>query len=94
MIKVTRLDGSELIVNCELVEFVEQTPDTVISLVNGRKIIVKEDAKAIVDKVIEYKRGIGRSRRLKRKPVADAEVEAWPSHKSSHTLPSATASNM
>lgn len=58
MIKVTRLDGSELIVNCELVEFLEQTPDTVISLVNGKKFVVKEDAAKIVGRVVEYKRAI------------------------------------
>ena len=68
MIKVTRLDGSELIVNCELVEFLEQTPDTVISLVNGKKFVVREDAAKIVGRVVEYKRAIRRAhtRKLRR----------------------------
>lgn len=58
MIKVTRLNHSELWVNAELIEFVEATPDTVISLVNNTKIIVKESPQAIVQAVIVYRRQI------------------------------------
>lgn len=58
MIRVTRFDGSELIVNCELLEFVEQTPDTVISLVSGRKLVVREDVAQIIGRVVDYKRSI------------------------------------
>ncbi len=58
MIKVTRLNDSELWVNAEMIEFVEATPDTVISLVNSKKIVVKEPADAIVEAVIQYRRKI------------------------------------
>ena len=58
MIKVTRLNNSEFWVNAEMIEFVEATPDTVISLVNHDKIIVRESAEAIVDAVIDYRRCI------------------------------------
>ena len=42
MIDVTRLNGKEVTINCELIEMVEETPDTVITLTTGKKIIVKE----------------------------------------------------
>lgn len=58
MIKVTRLDGSHLIVNSDLIEFIESTPDTVISLTSGKKIIVHDSAEEIVADVIAYKRRI------------------------------------
>ncbi|MBI2938967.1 MAG: flagellar FlbD family protein [Chloroflexi bacterium] len=58
MIEVTRFDGSHLIVNADLIEFIETTPDTVISLTTQRKILVRESAQEIVDRVIAFKRRI------------------------------------
>lgn len=55
MIRVTRLDGSELLVNCDLVETVERTPDTVVSLINGHKLVVRESVQELVDRVVEYR---------------------------------------
>ena len=55
MIQVTRLDGSRLYVNAELVEFVESTPDTVLSLTTGRKIIVRESGETVVEAIMSYK---------------------------------------
>ena len=42
MIKLSRLNGDEFVLNCEMIETVEATPDTVISLINGKKYIVSE----------------------------------------------------
>lgn len=58
MIKVTRLNGKEFIVNSDLIEFVESTPDTVITLTTGTKIVVKETVDEVVDKVIRFKSDI------------------------------------
>lgn len=58
MIHVTRLDGTELLVNVDLVEWIERTPDTVISLVNGEKLLVKESPDEIVRRVTTYKRSL------------------------------------
>ncbi len=55
MIRVTRLDGSELTINCELLETVEATPDTVVSLVNNHKLVVRESVDDIVGRVLDYK---------------------------------------
>jgi len=58
MIKLKRLNGTNFVLNCELIETVEETPDTVISTINGKKYIVMETIEEIVEKVIEYKRSV------------------------------------
>ena len=58
MIKLTRLNKSNLIVNSELIEFVEATPDTIITLTTGQKVIVRESVDEVIDSVIEFKRRI------------------------------------
>ncbi len=55
MIKVTRLNGKELYINCDHIEFLESTPDTIITLQNEKKVIVSEDVEQVVDKIIKYK---------------------------------------
>lgn len=56
MIDVTRLNGKEITINCELIEVVEETPDTVVTLTTGKKIIVKESRQMIKNLVKLYKR--------------------------------------
>ena len=58
MIEASRLDGSRLIINAELIEIIEVTPDTVISLVSNKKLVVRESAEELVRRVIEYKQHI------------------------------------
>lgn len=58
MIEVTRLKGTTIIINAELIEMIEETPDTVITLTSGKKYIVNESGKDIIDLVIDYKRKI------------------------------------
>lgn len=58
MIEVTRLKGSKIIINAELIESIEETPDTVITLTNGKRYVVGEQASVLVSRVIEYKRRI------------------------------------
>jgi flagellar protein FlbD len=55
MIKVTRINNTQLIINADWIETVEATPDTVITLTNGKKYIVAEKIEDIVNRVIEYK---------------------------------------
>jgi flagellar protein FlbD len=56
MITVTRLDGAALVVNAELIELVEATPDTHLTLTDGRKLIVTESPDEVVARVIAYRR--------------------------------------
>ena len=58
MIKLTRFDNKGIVLNAELIEQIEQTPDTVIKLTNGKKILVKETEDEIIEKTIIYKRKI------------------------------------
>ncbi|WP_346895239.1 flagellar FlbD family protein [Clostridium sp. UBA7503] len=56
MIEVNPLNGSKFILNSNHIEKIEEIPETVITLVNGKKYLVKESSKEIVDKVIEFRR--------------------------------------
>ena len=56
MISVTRINGKPLLLNAELIEYVETTPDTVITTTSGKKIIVSDSAEDVVKKVFEYRR--------------------------------------
>ncbi len=56
MIELTKLNGVLFIVNAELIETIEATPDTVITLINGRKMMVKETVDEVVTKAVSYKK--------------------------------------
>ncbi len=58
MISVHRLNNEDFLINCDLIEFVEETPDTVISMTSGRKLVVSESCDEIRRLIIEYKRQI------------------------------------
>ena len=58
MIYVTRLSGERYLLNAELIQEIEETPDTVVTLISGKKQIVKESLTALRDAVIEYKQAI------------------------------------
>lgn len=60
MIAVTKLDGTELLLNVDMIETIEQTPDTMISLADGTKLFVRETPKQLVDRVVEFKRAVYR----------------------------------
>ncbi|HZQ17375.1 MAG TPA: flagellar FlbD family protein [Terriglobales bacterium] len=56
MIRLTRLNNSTVTINSDLIKFVEESPDTVVTLLNGEKILVRECADQIVDLVVEFRR--------------------------------------
>ncbi|QNU68394.1 flagellar FlbD family protein [Ruminiclostridium herbifermentans] len=58
MIRLTKLNNSFFVINCELIETIESTPDTVITLNNGKKYVVAESVDEVVERVIEYKKRI------------------------------------
>ena len=55
MIKLTRLSRASVILNSDLIEHIEETPDTVITLTSGQKLMVLESAEDIICKVIEFR---------------------------------------
>ena len=58
MIDVTKMNGGSITVNADLIETVEETPDTVLTLTTGKKIIVKESRQEIKNLVILYRKEI------------------------------------
>ena len=58
MIRVTRLDQCSVVLNSDLIEQIESTPDTLITLTNNQKLIVLESADEIVERIRRYRRSI------------------------------------
>jgi len=82
MIELTRLNGSRLIVNCDLIKYTESAPDTVLTLITGEKLIVLEPAGEISRRTLEY-----RARVLEAAwPEAAASLSARSAHDAQQTL--------
>jgi flagellar protein FlbD len=58
MITVTRLNNTPIVVNPDLIVFIEETPDTIITLSNGEKIVVQEKVGEVIKRVLDYRRSI------------------------------------
>lgn len=58
MITVTRLNNISIVVNPELIAFIEETPDTMITLSNGEKLIVKETVSEVIRRILNYRRSV------------------------------------
>jgi flagellar protein FlbD len=61
MIQLTRINRVPIVVNADVIEHVEQTPDTVITLTNGQKLVVLESSDDIIRKVVDFRREIARA---------------------------------
>jgi flagellar protein FlbD len=59
MIEITRLDGTHLLINSDLIELIEATPDTIITLTNQKKMVVRDTPDELLDRILAYKRHIG-----------------------------------
>ena len=58
MIHLTRINQRPLVLNSDLVEQIESTPDTVITLINGQKLVVADSAEAVINKIVAFRRSI------------------------------------
>ena len=56
MIKLTRFNGTPVLINADMIQMIERTPDTLIVLINGEKILVREPATVVRTRFIEYQR--------------------------------------
>ncbi|MDA0998855.1 MAG: flagellar FlbD family protein [Proteobacteria bacterium] len=68
MVRVTRLNGVEIVVNASVIESLESTPDTVIRLLNGQRLAVRETVDEVIAKVISYQREL-------HQPMCQVEIE-------------------
>jgi flagellar protein FlbD len=55
MITVTKINDRDIIVNCDLIELIESTPDTTLTTTTGKKILVRDTVEEVLDKVVAYK---------------------------------------
>ena len=58
MIQLTRLNGQPLIINSDMIKLIENAPDTVISLVNGDKIVVREPGDQVLERIVQFRRRV------------------------------------
>ena len=58
MIQLTRLNNQSLIVNCDLIKFVETAPDTVLTLVSGEKILVRETPQEVLRRILDFRHDV------------------------------------
>jgi len=64
MIRLTRLNGKEFVVNADLIKFVDETPDTIVTLTSGEKVMVEEKVDEVVRRVVpcvSFLRGVVRT---------------------------------
>lgn len=59
MIKVTDIAGTEKYLNCDMIERIELVPDTLVVLLNGHHIILRDSPQALIDRIVEFRRRIG-----------------------------------
>lgn len=58
MIELTRLNGNSILLNSDLIKTAEASPDTMLTLINGEKLIVRESCEDVMDRVIDYRAGL------------------------------------
>jgi flagellar protein FlbD len=84
MIQLTRLNNKPLVVNSDLIKFVEQAPDTVVTLITGEKLVVLEKADEVLARIVEFRRSVLQGLSL----AWDAgSADAWIARSSRHGNP-------
>jgi flagellar protein FlbD len=74
VIQLTRLNNTRLAVNCDLIKYVEEAPDTVITLLNGEKLVVRETTAEVIERFCEFRRAVLSGTALPR-PVVEKRTE-------------------
>jgi len=82
MIELTRFDGTHFYVNVEFIEFVETTPDTVVSLIDHKKLLVRESAADVVQRIADYHHQIAQ-----RGPSRILAMQRWNAMSQGHDGP-------
>jgi flagellar protein FlbD len=76
MIELTRLNGSPLAINCDLIKYAEASPDTVLTLITGEKLVVLEPCSEVSRRTLDYRAAVLR----KAWPEADSALNARSAH--------------
>lgn len=75
MIQLTRLNSKPIIINSDLIEMIDETPDTIITLTTGRKILVEEASRLVVERIIAFRSRCQESRLMERAEAGRLESE-------------------
>ena len=75
MVRLTRLNRVTVILNSDLIEHIEETPDTVITLTTGQALRVRETADQVVERIVEFRRMIHSPGRLRETEVSTASAD-------------------
>jgi len=75
VIELTRFDDTKFVLNCDVIQYVEAAPDTIVSLTTKEKLMVKESVEDVIDAVVEFKRRIYRGDLEFRRPEDGQIVE-------------------
>jgi flagellar protein FlbD len=84
MIELTRLNGSHLAINCDLIKYAEAAPDTVLTLITGEKLVVREPCSEVSQRTLDYRAAVLRkawpeaASALSAKSAFDAEERVRP----------------
>lgn len=83
MIRVTRLDGSVMYLNEDLIEIIEETPDTHVTLTNGKRYLLRERASALIEQIVCFRARVigstlrGRGRKYLHRGIAGNFRPVW-----------------
>jgi flagellar protein FlbD len=75
MVYLTGLNGTEVLLNADLVEIIQETPDCLITLTTGRKIMVRESMEEVREKILVYRKTLGRAYPVPAGPYDDDAEE-------------------
>ena len=64
MVEVTRLDGKKYWINPHQVEYMEETPDLTLTMLTGKKVVVRESPEEVIERIVAYRRKIGINQEL------------------------------
>jgi len=73
MIRLTRLNGSHLVVNCDLIKYAEAAPDTVLTLITGEKLLVLEPCAEVSERTLQYRAAVLRAAWPEAAPALNAK---------------------
>ena len=76
MIMLTKINRASIAVNSDMIEFIEETPDTVITMTNNDRIVVQESTAEIIKRVVRYRRMISSAVRLEAEAPQQGAAEA------------------
>ncbi len=71
MVYLTGLNGTEVLLNADLVEIIQETPDCLITLTTGRKIMVRESMEEVREKIVVYRKTLGKAYPVPAGPLED-----------------------